>query len=110
MVHGDSDASGLMCTANTKTNTKQMRGVQGNVLKGLYTKCDESRQKPMRFITQELCVDTQSVRIIRGTHAEHSVNTREHTRIHDTQSEKWEDALETPADKKPNRASFGNRI
>ena len=25
----DDDASGLMCTANTKTNTKQMRGVQG---------------------------------------------------------------------------------
>ena len=87
-----------------------MRGVQGNVLKGLYTKCDESRQKPTRLITRELRVDTQSVRKIRGTHAEHSVNTREHTRVHDTQSEKREDALETPADKKPNQVSFGYRI
>jgi hypothetical protein len=26
-VSVDDDASGLMCTANTKTNTKQMRGV-----------------------------------------------------------------------------------
>jgi hypothetical protein len=73
-------------------------------------KCDESRRKPTRLITRELHVDTQSVRKIWGTHAEHSVNTREHMRIHDTQSEKQEDTLVTPADKKPNRASFGNRI
>jgi hypothetical protein len=104
----DSDASGLMCTANTKTNTKQMWGVQGNVLKGLYTKGDESWRKPMRLMAQELCVDTQSVRIIRGTHTEYSVNMWEHTWIHDTQSEKRENTIETPADKNPNWASFGN--
>jgi hypothetical protein len=28
-IHVDDDASSLMCTANTKTNTKQMQGVQG---------------------------------------------------------------------------------
>jgi hypothetical protein len=106
----DSDASGLMCTANTKTDTKQMRGVQGNVLKGLYMKCDESRRKPTRLMTRELHVDTQSVRKIRGTHAEYSVNMREHTQIHDTQSEERADTLETLADKKSNRASFGYRI
>jgi hypothetical protein len=31
-AYGDDDASGLMCMANTKTNTKQMRGVQGKCL------------------------------------------------------------------------------
>jgi hypothetical protein len=61
-------------------------------------------------MTQELGVDTQSVRKIQGTHAEHSVNTWEHMWIHDTQSEKREDTLVTLADKKPNRASFGYRI
>jgi hypothetical protein len=42
MGHGDSNASSLMCMANTKTNTKQMRGVQGKCPKGLNMKCDES--------------------------------------------------------------------
>ena len=45
-----------------------------------------------------------------GTHAEYSVNTQEHMQIHDTQLEKRENMLETPADKKPNRASFSYRI
>jgi hypothetical protein len=58
-------------------------------------------------MTQELCVDTQSVQVIRGTHAEYSVNTWEHTQIHDMQSEEQENMMETPADKNPNQASFG---
>jgi hypothetical protein len=37
------------------------------------------------------------------------VNMQEHTRIHDTQSEEWENMMGTPADKNPNWASFGNR-
>jgi hypothetical protein len=61
----------------------------------------------MRLMTQELCIDTQSVRIIQGTHAEYSVNMQEHMQIHDMQSEEWENMMETPADKNPNWASFG---
>jgi hypothetical protein len=49
-------------------------------------KSDEIRRKPTRLITRELHTVTQSVQIIRGAHTEHSVNTREHTLIHDTQS------------------------
>jgi hypothetical protein len=64
----------------------------------------------MRLVLRELRTDTQSVRIIRGTHAENSVNTQEHTQIHDTQSEERAESLETPADKESNRASFGYRI
>jgi hypothetical protein len=52
-------------------------------------------------MTQELHVDTQSVQIIWGTHTEYSVNMWEHTWIHDTQSEEWENTMETPADKNP---------
>jgi hypothetical protein len=43
--NGDSNASSMMCTADTKTNTKLMQGGQGNVLKGLNTKCGESQKK-----------------------------------------------------------------
>jgi hypothetical protein len=50
-------------------------------------------------MTRELCVDTQSVQKIQGTHAEYSVNTQEHMQIHDTQSEEWADTLETLAAK-----------
>jgi hypothetical protein len=60
-------------------------------------------------MTQELCIDTQSVQIIWGTHAEYSVNLQEHTQIHDTQSEEWANTMGTPADKSPNWASFGNQ-
>jgi hypothetical protein len=103
----DDDASGLMCTANTKTNIKQVQGVQGkHPIRPVY----EMRRKPTRLVLRELRTDTQSIRIIWGTHAEHSVNTQEHTWIHDTQSEKRADMLEIPADKKPNQASFGYRI
>jgi hypothetical protein len=60
----------------------------------------------MRLMTWELCVDTQSVRIIWGTHAEYSVNMWEHMWIHDTQSEEQENMMEAPTDKNPNWASF----
>jgi hypothetical protein len=60
----------------------------------------------MRLIAWELCVDTQSVRIIWGTHAEYSVNTWEHKQMHDTQSEEWENMIETLANQYPNRESF----
>jgi hypothetical protein len=63
-----------------------------------------------RLVTQELCVDTQSVRVIWGTHAEYSVNTQEHKQIHDMQLEEQENMIETPADKQPNWASFCYQI
>ena len=64
----------------------------------------------MRLITWGLLVDTQSVQIIVGTHAEYFVNTWEHVWIHDTQSEEQVHMLETPANKNPNQASFGYQI
>ena len=105
--HGDDDASGLMCMANTKQTQNKCEGVQGKCpIRLVY----EMRQKPTRLILHKLRTDTQSIWIIWGTHAENSVNTREHTWIHDTQSEKQEDMLETLADKKPNWVSFSYRI
>jgi hypothetical protein len=56
-LYVDSDASGLMCTANTKTDTKS-KGVQGKCPKRpvceSWVKANKNRQKLTRLITQKL--------------------------------------------------------